>query len=394
MNNGRLEASDVAAYARGRWDNIYASLAPKLGEAVAKKGRHVPCPVHGGTDGFRLHKTGDNGQGICNTCDAFVRHGERVWLDGFGVLMWATGKSFPDVLHEVAEIVAPHLVDRRIQKPHRPAPVYTPPPRKEEDIEEDHRKVEVMRATWASARPLTDQRAALAWRYLESRGLPGPREVQGIWDSLRFVPDLLYRDVNTGEKDRFPGIVALLHTREGQVCGVHRIYLARDGYGKAPVEMPKKLMAKPESVSMRSAAVRMGSPDRVIAVTEGVETAMAVRAFTGFTVWATYSATILRQFEPPKGTQGVHIFGDKDRVERGEEGQKATADLAEALKGLGYHVRADIPPGEIPVGQKSLDWLDVYNELGQRAITKVESLRHALARQTVTPFPIGARRAG
>lgn len=396
MSNFKLEASEVASYARGRWDNIYASLAPKLGEAIAKKGRHVPCPVHGGIDGFRLHKNSDSGAGICNTCDAFVRRGERGFLDGFAILMWVNGTAFPDTLREVAQIVAPHLLDdRAFRKARPPAPVYTPPPRTEKDVQDDLALVNRMRETWQSAVPLTDDGARLAWRYLESRGLPDPRQAAGIWDDLRFAPSLYYREwdraTDKAVQDHYPAIVALLRNRAGKVCGLHRIYLARDGWGKAPVGEAKKLMGKPEMVSLHDCAIRMGSPGKVVAVAEGPETAMAVRAFTGFSaVWSAVNSTLLRQFRPPEGVVAVHIFGDLDRS---GEGQSAMHDLSETLKGLGYQVRADLPPGPIAIGSKGVDWLDVYNQHGAGAIQCVASLREALAQRKVVPISQAARRA-
>lgn len=50
----RFDIKTVKAAAEGRWDAIFSVLAPKLAPAQERAGRHVPCPVHGGTDGFRL----------------------------------------------------------------------------------------------------------------------------------------------------------------------------------------------------------------------------------------------------------------------------------------------------------------------------------------------------
>ena len=49
-----LKAEDVKNAAHGRWDNILASVAPQLQPALKDHRKHVPCPVHGGTDGFLL----------------------------------------------------------------------------------------------------------------------------------------------------------------------------------------------------------------------------------------------------------------------------------------------------------------------------------------------------
>ena len=59
--------------APGRWLDILSGLAPDLRPAVEKRGRHVPCPVHGGKDGFRLFRDADQtGGGICNTVSGWA----------------------------------------------------------------------------------------------------------------------------------------------------------------------------------------------------------------------------------------------------------------------------------------------------------------------------------
>lgn len=394
MKDFKLKASDVKSYARGRWDSIFASLAPKLADAIAKKGRHVSCPQHGGTNGFRLLKDSDEGHGICNTCKEFLVGGERKFQDGFGVLQWATGKDFYEVMEDVASIVAPHLLDKQRSPFHRPPPpVYKPPVRTQQDVENDVKLIELMREAIATACPMTDFHASeLAWRYLESRGLPLPSKTdeEGFWSDIYFHHSLYYRDgdndpsIGRDQSGYFPAILKLMRNRLGQVCAVHRTYLAPDGYGKAPVDNPKKMMGKPELVSARTIAVRLGKPrGGVIAAAEGFETALAVRAFTGFPCWSTYSSTILRLFTPPDGVVGVHFFGDLDRS---GDGQDAARTRAEALKEMGYQTRWDVPKGPVPVGQKSLDWLDVYNQMGKDAIYEVESLRAALGNRKVVPI--------
>ena len=43
------------------------ALAPALEPALSRVGRHVACPVHGGTDGFRLFRDADRRAGVCAT---------------------------------------------------------------------------------------------------------------------------------------------------------------------------------------------------------------------------------------------------------------------------------------------------------------------------------------
>lgn len=80
------------------WLEVISTLAPHFGNACDRVGRHVPCPIHGGKDGFRFfHDAYEKGGGICNTCGAFS--------DGFALLMWANGWTFVEALNEVAEHV-------------------------------------------------------------------------------------------------------------------------------------------------------------------------------------------------------------------------------------------------------------------------------------------------
>ena len=80
MMKYEYQASRVKDDARGRWQRVLSDLAPALQDAVAKRGKHVPCPVHGGRDGFRVFPdVSETGGGVCNTCGYFV--------DGFSLLM-------------------------------------------------------------------------------------------------------------------------------------------------------------------------------------------------------------------------------------------------------------------------------------------------------------------
>ena len=63
----------VKEAAKGHWREIFGALAPQLNEAVDRAPNHVSCPVHGGTDGFRLFPHWEEtGAGICNTCGAIT----------------------------------------------------------------------------------------------------------------------------------------------------------------------------------------------------------------------------------------------------------------------------------------------------------------------------------
>lgn len=80
--------NDVWHLSRGRWLDIFQALAPALSDACQRVGRHVPCPVHGGKDGFLLfNKDGaETGGGVCNTCN-----GGEAMPTGWRILEWING---------------------------------------------------------------------------------------------------------------------------------------------------------------------------------------------------------------------------------------------------------------------------------------------------------------
>jgi putative DNA primase/helicase len=92
------ETQQVKEDACGRWERVLLTLAPPLKAALERKGKHVPCPVHGGRDGFRIFPdVAETGGGICNTCGSFA--------NGFALLMWINGWEFGRAIREVAEQV-------------------------------------------------------------------------------------------------------------------------------------------------------------------------------------------------------------------------------------------------------------------------------------------------
>ena len=99
----QYDKGEVLKAANGRWKSIFLALAPSLKDAVSMNeknpGRHVPCPVHGGVDGFRLFPHYQNtGSCICNSC------GGR--NNGFETLMWVNGWRFNECVNAVGAFLA------------------------------------------------------------------------------------------------------------------------------------------------------------------------------------------------------------------------------------------------------------------------------------------------
>ena len=128
---------------------------------------------------------------------------------------------------------------------------------------------EALRRVWKESLPMTEA----VRDYLTARGLGdvllNPPNV------LRCHPRLEYFD--PGEPTRhFPALVALVQDRTGTAVSLHRTYL--QGSGKAPVRTPKKLMPPVEKGACSRAAIRLHpiSRDGVLAVAEGIESALTI----------------------------------------------------------------------------------------------------------------------
>jgi putative DNA primase/helicase len=344
-----IEAREVRQQAAGRWLDLLGALAPALEPALRRVGRHVPCPAHGGTDGFRLFRDADlTGGGVCNTCGTFP--------DGFALLMWVNRWTFREALWAVAQALG--LADSRCPSPRGvPKPRPRPPERDRESV------IEALNRVWQRSLDPADPGAGPLRTYLDRRGLSGAR-LDG--EVVRFHPALGYWQHNGHDEaeliGRFPAMVALVTDSDGMPVTVHRTYLTADGR-KAPVAEPKKLMGSPGH-RLVGGAIRLSAPGPVLGVAEGVETALAVHLRTDMPVWSAVSAGLLARLEPPAGTSLVVIWADRDRS---GAGQAAALSLRERLLGRGIAAAVHLPPGPIPAGEKGIDWADVWCNHAERA---------------------------
>ena len=353
MSTKDIESDVVRDAARDSWLSILDSLAPELERAVSKPGRHIPCPVHGGKDGFKLFRNADiSGGGVCNTCGAKP--------DGFSLLMWLRDWSFPDALTAVANELG--LSTNAKQKPVViRAPVFT----KSRSTADDDRIKATLRTVWQASKSIRHPDAKPVRLYLQSRGLDGwiPN-----WPSIRFHPNMQYRNEDAKLIGYFPAMLALIE-KGNEAITIHRTFLTLDGC-KAPVDSPKKMMEIPSGKILMGSAIRLGNPGRVLSVTEGFETACAVIEATGMVTWPLISSTLMAGFEIPNGVEKLIIWSDLDRptVKTGiQAGSVAASKLAERAKAQGVEAIIREPEGPIPVNSKSVDWLDVFNQQGPNA---------------------------
>jgi phage/plasmid-associated DNA primase len=150
--------------------------------------------------------------------------------------------------------------------------------------------------------------------YFQARGLDLP-ETEDVW----FHPDLTeWTGSNVGYS--WPGIVSIIRnpvTGE-ETGGIHRIFLAHDGSGKAPIEKPKRCLGPSKGVIKLAEMAEDGT----LGIAEGVESALAAMTIFAVPAWSGVSATGVRDFAFPPGLKRLLIFGDRD-----EAGQKAAETL-------------------------------------------------------------------
>jgi len=222
---------------------------------------------------------------------------------------------------------------------------------------DQEKKIDQARAIWREAQPIDGTPAE---RYLEGRGLVGP-----FPPSLRFHAALGARWTE-GEEERthsarLPALVAGVQEPGGRLQTVHRIYLEELVGGDVvkasimPADQVKKLHGSPGA-----GAVRLAPLGRVLALAEGVETALAVRhalAAAGRTptVWAAISAGQLVRltFLPTWRPERVEIYADNDRSGTGARMARAACDR---FRSFGVKAAWRMP------AEVGVDWLDLVTK--------------------------------
>lgn len=109
---------------------------------------------------------------------------------------------------------------------------------------------------------------------------------------------------------------------------------------------------------LRGGAIRLFPAGPVLAVTEGIETALAVHHITGEPVWAAVSAALLEGFALPPEVRRLDTWADLDRS---GAGQSAALALKQRLQASGLRAVVIAPFAPLRDGQKSSDWADFWS---------------------------------
>lgn len=329
-------STDLKRKMEGRWLGAFKALAPSLDTAIDKLGDNVPCPVDGGTDGFRLFKD-------ANYTGGGVKQSWRVLPEGIDMLMWVNNWSFTKVYDELDAWLG--------NKPVESGPIYIPKPK---PVNETSLRKWLNRI-WKEALPLDDLMAFPARAYFKYRWI---HNAASAASDIRFHPCLNYKDKQGKLLGRFGAVLILVRNNNGEPVSIHRTFITQGGL-KVNLDGPHKprKLTPPVNKSSKGRHVRLFMhKNGYLGVAEGLESALAVREAKQFPVWPGLSNTMLQSFVPPKGVHTILNFVDKDRNKTGE---KTAIILRANLIQEGIRVFDLLPPTPIlSSDEKGVDWAD------------------------------------
>jgi hypothetical protein len=186
---------------------------------------------------------------------------------------------------------------------------------------------EAARRLFAMSQPIG---RTLVETYLCNRGIKTVHHV----DALRFHPRCYYRADDGSPAETWPAMIAAVTDLADRITGAHRTWLAPDGFGKAPVDTPRRAMG-----GLLGHAVRFGAADDVLAVGEGIETILSLRcALPAMPMAAALSANHLAALLLPPTLRRFYIARDADAA-----GDMALAALTERAEAAGIEALALCP---------------------------------------------------
>jgi hypothetical protein len=169
------------------------------------------------------------------------------------------------------------------------------------------------RRLFAISQPIA---GTLVETYLSTRGIEEVHDT-GV---LRYQPRCCYCPDDGSPAQRRPAMIAAVTDLGGKITGAHRTWLAPDGFGKAPVDTPRRAMG-----SLLGHAVRFGAVADALAVGEGIETMLSLRlALPAMPMAAALSANHLAALLLPPTLRRLYIARDADAA-----GDLALAALTE-----------------------------------------------------------------
>lgn len=366
----KQQTVEIKSLANGRWPTILASLIPSIRDACdnfnPNKRTGCACPFHAAKSNtsFKLLKQGaEVGSAGCFTCGT--------WSDGFELIMFDRGCSFYDAVQLVGEQLGYYGINGEVDQKNREI-ANEAQKRWELKKQQQKEKDEVKRVNmlkklgeiWSECFDLERPESLPARLYFANRGLGSVGNLNG---EVVFHPalDYYYKDSNGKYvfHGKFPAIISQIRNPEGVPVRIHRTYITNDGYKLlAPDHSPKKMSPEIPFTPITGGSIQLSpAGTKVIGVGEGLETTLAARVATGMPVNCCINAQLLSSWLPAAGTEHVFIFLDKDVS---GTGYKVALQLKDRLEQFKLKVYLCFPPLPIKAGEKSVDWANVYNEVG------------------------------
>lgn len=309
---------DTKTAAHGRWREILLALGVPSG---LLNGKHQACPFCGGKDRFRFNDWKGEGDYYCNQCGS------------------NSGFAFLQKFHNWDAARTGQEVDRVLGAGDLPKPggPYARALMRHDDVA----------SLWRGAKPLQNDDPVA--RYLASRKIINLAH----WPvALRFMD----RWKHYPTQKYLPCMFALLQAPDGSIGTIHRTYLS---------DVTPNRMFLPCRIPV-GGAIRLFEPGTEMGIAEGIETALSASILTGIPVWATTSARLLSQWQPPVGAKWITIFGDADKNFTGQAAAYALANRLILRKG--YMVRVCIP------NREGRDWNDSLKDSDPNDLSKLRSL--------------------
>lgn len=132
-----------------------------------------------------------------------------------------------------------------------------------------------------------------------------------------------------------PALLVAIRDHGGDVTAVEITYLGADARRTRALRLSRKMIG----TIPPSSAVRIDPAESEMLVGEGFFTSLSASEWFGLPAWALLSTSNLRSFSPPPQVRKLLIAAD-----RGADGERSAALLAERVGRAGIAVRVEFPP--------------------------------------------------
>lgn len=347
QSNYRAENALMIASAANRWPEIL--MAHGISEKYLS-GKHSPCPIHGGKDGFRFTDEG-KGYGICATCT------EGKFKDGFVWIALKNGISNTEAFKRVAQYLDLNAISSLQQDKGKQFSFPTKKPHNQEanKLEEEQRLLTKKRVAGTHAGNILSNCVWKSHSYLQNKGV----NQSVLVNKTNY--DIHYQKINshTGKiQNKKQTIYA-----GALIIPIYDINKHEQLIGAQFINANGSRAYITDTLIVEGIHIIKGNDNLPhVAAVEGYATGLSVFTVTGATVIVTFDANGIEskaeRLQASFSSKQLVFFGDNDSHKQ-FTGNKAAEKAAHKTNGI-----AVIPPG---VG----DWNDYHISRGLEA-TKAE----------------------